>query len=84
MTIRVHIDRLVLEGLPVRRDEGPAVRRAVERELSRLLAEGGLSPVLAPGGAYPDVPAGSLDISGSSPAEIGTGIARAVYRGIGR
>jgi hypothetical protein len=84
MTIRVHIDRLVLEGMPVRSHEGPAVQKAVEKELTRLLAEGGLSADLASGGAYPEVPALNLTTSGSSPKEIGKGIARAVYGGIGR
>ncbi|MGB9176690.1 MAG: hypothetical protein WCB46_08150 [Methanoregula sp.] len=84
MTIRVHIDRLVLDGVPVQRHEGPAVQRSLEKELARLLAEGGLSADLASGGAYPDIPAADMNISGSSAREIGKGIARAVYGGIGR
>ena len=47
--IKVHIERLVLEGLPVMRSEGPLVQAAVQAELSRLLAEGGLGPGLASG-----------------------------------
>jgi hypothetical protein len=84
MTIRVHIDRLVLEGMTVQRHEGPAVQKAVETELARLLAEGGLSGDLVSGGAYPDIPAADMNISGTSAREIGKGIARAVYGGIGR
>jgi hypothetical protein len=84
MTIRVHIDRIVLEGLPVRKREGPAVKLAVEKELARLFAEGGIPPVLAAGGAYPDVPGGKMTVSGTSPREIGTAIARSVYGGMGR
>jgi hypothetical protein len=84
MTIRVQIDKLVLDGLPVRRHEGPVVQRAMEKELARLFAEGGLSPELEAGGAYPDLPPGTMNVSGSSPREIGKGIAQAVYGVIGR
>lgn len=84
MTIRIHIERLVLDGMPVQRHEGPLVQRAAERELARLLTEGGLSAELASGGAYPEVRAGSMNMNGNNPREIGKGIARAVYGGIGR
>jgi hypothetical protein len=84
MTIRVHIDRIVLEGLPVRNREGPAVKMAVEQELARLFTEGGLSSGLASGGAFPDVPGRTMTISDTSPRKIGTEIARSVYGGIGR
>jgi hypothetical protein len=84
MTIRVHIDRIVLEGLPVRNREGPAVKHAVEKELARLFAEGGISPGLTTGGVYPDVPCGKMTVSGHNPREIGRQIARSVYGGIGR
>lgn len=33
----IHIERLVLDGLPVDRSDGPAVKAAVEEELKRLL-----------------------------------------------
>jgi hypothetical protein len=84
MTIRVHIDRLVLEGMPVQRHEGLVVQRAVEKELARLLAEGGLAADLASGGAYPDVQAGNMHITGPGARAIGKGIARSIYGGIGQ
>ena len=84
MTIRIHIERLVLEGMPFGLREGQVVQQAVERELARLLEEGGLSAALAGGGAYPSLRPGSMRVSGGSPREIGDGIARAVYGGIGR
>ena len=55
MTIHVHIERLVLDGLPVTHAQGPQVRAAVEAELARWLAERGLAPGLAQGGAAPSV-----------------------------
>jgi hypothetical protein len=84
MTIKVHIDRLVLEGIPVKRNEVLIVQQAVEKELSRLLLEGGISEDLALGGAIPVVPSGEMRVSGTGAQETGKGIARAVYGGIGR
>lgn len=82
--IKVHIERLVLEGLPVGRSQGPLVQAAVQAELSRLLTEGGLGPELAAGGAVPSVPAESIRLGGSGPGEMGRQIARSVYGGINR
>jgi hypothetical protein len=82
--IRVMIDRLVLDGLPLERAQGPAVKAAVEAELSRLLAEGGIDRGLALGGAVPSVSADSIKLAGGGPAQVGMQIARSVYGGIGR
>lgn len=83
MTIKVHIDRLVLDQMPVGGHEGPLVQRAMEQELARLITMGGLSPELGSGGAYPEVPARHISVSGSDARAIGKEIARAVYGGIG-
>lgn len=40
MNVHLHIERLVLDGLSVRQDQGAHVRRAVEQELTRLLGAG--------------------------------------------
>ena len=82
--IKVHIERLVLEGLPVERSQGPQVQAAVEAELSRLMSEGGLAPELASGGAVPSVRAESIRFNGGNPAQMGRQIARSVYGGMGR
>lgn len=84
MNIKLHIESLVLDGLPVTRSQGPLVQAAVEAELSRLLAKGGLGPELASGGAVSSVPAGSIRLEGGSPARMGRQIARSVYEGISR
>lgn len=84
MGIKVHIDRLVLDGLPIQNHESSAIQKAIENELTRLLAEGGLSPNLATGGAFTDIPLGAMKVVESSPPKIGKEIARAVYRGIGK
>jgi hypothetical protein len=38
MSISLHIERLILEGLPVASNSGPQLQAAVEAELTRLLA----------------------------------------------
>jgi hypothetical protein len=84
MNIKVHIDRLILEGLPVNATDGPGVRGAVETELTRLLTSGGVSPALQRG-AIPQVRAGSLQFSEhSAPDQLGQQIARCLYGGIGK
>ena len=40
--IHLHIERLILDGLPIERAQGPHVQAAVEAELARLLTENGL------------------------------------------
>jgi hypothetical protein len=83
MRINVHIERLVLDGLPVTSLEGPRVRAAVEKELARLLADGGLSQEIRGGIAVPSVRGGAMQIGGErEPAKLGHSIARAVHEGI--
>ena len=38
MNINLHIERLILDGLPITRQQGPHVQAAVEAELTRLLS----------------------------------------------
>jgi hypothetical protein len=86
MSINLHIERLVLDGLPIARHQAPLVQTAVEAELARLLVADGLAPALrSGGGATPSVDVPGIQFtSDSSPAELGQKIARAVYGGIGR
>jgi hypothetical protein len=85
MKVKVRIDRLILEGLPVSRLQGPALQAAVEAELARMIAAGGISPGLTAAGAVSSVSANSIQFaSGTKPDSIGRQIARSVYGGIGR
>jgi hypothetical protein len=82
MSIRVHIERLVLEGLPIGRHEGPLVQAAVEGELARLMGEG--APAIS-GGAIARVSAPAVSLArNDDPARLGQQIARSVYGGIGK
>ncbi len=82
--IHLHIERLILDGLPIERAQGPHVQAAVEAELSRLLTENGLAPDLQAGGAMPNVRANAIQLTTvSNPTQVGTQIAQSVYGGIG-
>lgn len=85
MRIQLHIDRLVLDGLPVDWASGPAVKAAVEAELTRLLSKGSLATELASGIAVPALRGGSINVADKvKPTALGRDIAGAVYRGIRR
>lgn len=84
MNINVSIERLVLDGLPVSSIQGPLLGAAVETELARLLATGGLEASLQLGGACPRVPISVVQLTASKPAQLGQQIAQAVYGGIGQ
>ena len=85
MKIEVHIERLVLDGLPVTSAESARVRAAVTAELSRMLAAGGLARELHGGGAVPRVAAPQFSFGPRErPDAIGRHIARSIHAGIGR
>ncbi len=84
MNINVHIERLILDGLPVTARQGASVQAAVEAELTRLLAEGGLAADVQPGGALRSVLADDIRVTmGNHPTLLGQLIAQSVYSGIG-
>ena len=85
MSVRIHIERLVLDGLPLSPAEGPLVKAAVEAELTRLVAEGTLRPEVLAGGEIGRQTGGVVRMAeGGTARETGAGIARAVYGGIGQ
>lgn len=92
MNIHLHIDRLVLDRIDLPVEHRDTLVAAVTAELSRRLAEGGLTPEMAAGLAVPVVPGGFVQSrtasgapggSGDDAARFGSEIAAAVYRGIG-
>ncbi len=88
MNIHIIIDRLVLDGITISQREQPLLQAAMESELARLLAEGGLSRSLGSGGAYPILAAAPIQLTNQltnqHPTHLGQQIAKAVYGGIGR
>jgi len=85
MKINLHIERLILEGLPLEKRQGPQVQAAVERELTRLLTANGLAPELQSGGAVPRRPADGIQLANETHStRLGQQIARSVYSGLGK
>jgi len=82
MKINVHIERVILDGVPV--DRPRLLRGALEKELTHQLTQGGLSAEFGHGCAVPYVAGGGIGLRENDPsARLGTQIANAVYRGIG-
>jgi hypothetical protein len=85
MSITIHIEQLILDGVPVARRHRPQLQAAIEEELARLLATDGLAVHLQSGGVLSRVTGGEfqLQVKGD-PVQLGRQIAQAVYRGIGQ
>ena len=84
MNINLHIERLVLDGLPVEANDSAMLRAAIEAELTRLLTENGLSSRLQTGGALPRLQANANQLGGAGrPPQLGQQIAQTVYDSIG-
>jgi hypothetical protein len=81
--VSVHIERLVLDGLPLAPGAAVQLQFAVEGELIRLLAEDGLDR--ASQGAFRSLPAPAFQYVGNSvPTDLGRQIARSVYESLDR
>jgi hypothetical protein len=85
MNINLQIERLVLDGISLLPSERPLLQAAVETELMRLLASGGLNDALRSGGALYSVRAAGIQLANDgNTAQLGEQIAGAVYGGIGK
>lgn len=85
MNINLHIEHLVLDGIPLGPGQRPLLQAAVEAELTRLLSSGGLNGALQTGGALYQVKATNIQLANDgSPAQLGEQIAGAVFGGIGK
>lgn len=83
MNINLHIERLILDGLPLEAKDSAAFRTAVEVELARLLTQNNDAANWQTGGAAPSVRADAIQLTAqSSPAQIGRQIAGSIYGGI--
>jgi hypothetical protein len=85
MNINLHIERLVLEGLPLTRAQGPVVQRAVELELTRLFAVAGIGAGLRSGGMIPRATGDAMQFEReTTPRQLGTQIAQSVHGGLSK
>ena len=76
MTLHLHIDRLVLDGLGL---DGDAVAAAVQAEVARLVAEGGV-PALGGDHRRPHVDGGAFGLAPGADAEgVGRHVGRQIY-----
>ena len=83
MDLRVHIDRLVVDGMGIEPGSGPALGGAVQAELTRLLA-GALPAMLRAGATVPVLRAQAQPAGPDGrPVGLGAQVARAVYRSLG-
>jgi len=80
-SIEVHIEELLLHGLPLSRGQSSEVQAAVETELARLLTEQGLN--YSSSGFTPDLSAASIEPGrNNQPGHLGLQIAQAIYGGL--
>ncbi len=76
--IELHIDELVLRGLPY--TQRRRIVAAIEFELTRLLGEQGMPDTWAQGGTLPQIKIDAMRMAdGAKPQAIGAQIARQVY-----
>jgi hypothetical protein len=82
MNIVFHIERLILDGVATSRADGRRVERALEAELSRLIAAGGLGSEIEAGRA-PEPRLGAVEIAPhQSPDTLGRSVAHSLYSGL--
>jgi hypothetical protein len=80
--VNLHIDRLILDGLPLYPADRAAFQAALERELTRLIAAGTIDST--GGGAFHRVVASALTLRQThDPRELATDIAQSIYGGLG-
>lgn len=83
MNINLHIERLILDGLPVDKRQGLTLQAALERELARLLTESAPISPFNTGGTLASVKGGSIQVAeGAEATGLGKQIAAAVYGGV--
>jgi hypothetical protein len=84
MNISIHIERLILDGLPIAQRDRALVQTAVEEELVRLLVGGSLVVDLRTPGMLSRLTGSTLELTGDEePRLLGKRIAQAIYGGIG-
>lgn len=82
--IRLHIERLVVDGLPLTPAQAARMQAALERELARLLAHG--DPAAWRAGAVHAIaaaPVTPVTWDASRPHQLGRALARSVFASLG-
>jgi hypothetical protein len=81
-TVNLHIERLVLDGLPSGSHEGAVVEAAVKAELSRLIGGADVAAIFPADQAAPLIRAEITARPAGAGEPLGTQIGRALYGGI--
>jgi hypothetical protein len=82
MNINLHIERLILDGVPIEGDI-LSLRMAIETELTRLLAQSGVAPGLQTATVLSSLRADAIQLSSENrAAALGRQIAGSVHTGI--
>jgi hypothetical protein len=82
MNIVFHIERLILDGVASSRADGRRVGLALEAELTRLIAAGGLGGEIE-GGRAPEARPGAVElVPHQGPDALGRSVAHSLYAGL--
>jgi hypothetical protein len=85
MKINLHIERLILDGVPFETKDRAKLQLAVQTELARLMAGEAHMAVWGGGGAVPSLRSGDIGFSAqNSPAQLGRQIAASIYGGLNK
>jgi hypothetical protein len=85
MTLRIHVERLVLEGFDYSARDAVRLESALSAELAQRLSVGGVSDELRGGGSVDAIRPASVSLPQKPTAvQSGRAIARAIHRGIGK
>jgi hypothetical protein len=83
MNVRLHIERLVMEGVELTPAEARAFQTSFEQELGRLVSESGMHPSMLAGGAVPRLLGPDVRMqSGRGGAQLGETVAQSVHGGL--
>ena len=80
--VHLHIERLVVDGLPLEPRQAQLLQAAVENELVRLFAQQGYPGGAASSGAVAALPAAVVTWQGKSAALLGKQVAGSIYRSL--
>lgn len=80
MDIELHIEHILLEGIPLEPSQRGVLHAAIEIELARLLQNATLSSESVQGYSVPLVRAGNLSMTDRDPQSLGGQIAEKIYR----
>jgi hypothetical protein len=81
MRINIHIDRLILDGLPIKGADAQAIRNSLQLELERLNQEQGLHPSLNSSITLHTLSADPVTFNAKAPCadSIGKQVASSIY-----